>query len=540
MQRRDFLKTGGAAVAGLAAGAAIMRNSPGVLTGTLTRPGMRLGHALRDGRIVPGGPAAANRATEKIPILIVGGGVAGLSAAYFLSKAGMHDHLLLEMEQATGGNAAWGENAVTRYPWGAHYLPLPTRESSHVRHMLQDFGMLLDGVDTEAPAYDERYFVHAPDERVFDGSQWHEGIFYEDGLAQREKDERRRFGEVMGGYRSAYGADGRKAFAMPAELSSMDPKFRQLDSLTMAEWLDANGFKGARLLWYVNYCCRDDFGTGIEKISAWMGVHYFASRGGKGQHAEQGTYLTWPEGLGRLAAELAQRSGGRREHGFVNRLSDVSRGIRASVYFPESGEQREIEARTVIWAAPSHVARHAIGNDLIADRRMLEVESAPWVVANLALKDWPKYRPNAPFSWDNVIMRGQTLGYVVATHQDIVQATHGPTVLTCYDAWSQGGDFAANRRVLEKTDWCTLAGRFLDDLRPAHPDIDALASRMDIRIWGHAMASPGRGFLSHPARNLAKLDGKLLFAHTDAAGYSVFEEASWLGMRAAQKALRGA
>jgi hypothetical protein len=537
MRRRDLLKAGGAAVAGLAVGSAIVAHSPGSLTGSLRRPGMYLGHTLRDARALPG---AASRRMEQVPILIVGGGAAGLSAAYYLSKAGFHDHLLLEMEESIGGNATWGENRVTRYPWGAHYLPLPSRESSHVRHMLQDFGILLDGVDTEAPTYDERMFVHAPDERVFDGSQWHESLFPEDGLAQWEKDERKRFVEVMAGYRGAYGADGRKAFAMPAELSSADPQYRQLDGLTMGDWLAENGFKGARLLWYVNYCCRDDFGTGIEKISAWMGVHYFASRGGEGKHAEQGTYLTWPEGLGRLTTELALRSGGRRERGFVYRLTDVPKGIRASVYFPDSEEHRDIVARKVIWAAPAHVARHAIGHDLVADRRMLEVESAPWVVANLSLNDWPMYRPNAPFSWDNVIMGGQTLGYVVATHQDIVQATHGPTVLTCYDAWSQGGDFARNRRVLEKLDWCTLAGRFLDDLRPAHPDIDKLATRMDIRIWGHAMASPGRGFLSHAGRGLAKLDGNLLFAHTDAAGYSVFEEASWLGMRAAQKVLKGA
>jgi hypothetical protein len=406
--------------------------------------------------------------------------------------------------------------------------------------MLHDFGILLDGPDSDAPAYDERWFVHAPEERVFDGAIWREGLFPEDGLAQWEKDERTRFSDTMRVFRGAFGADGRKAFAMPAELSSMDPKFRQLDSMTMAEWLAQNGFRGSRLRWYVNYSCRDDFGTGIGKISAWMGVHYFASRGGLGLHADAGTYLTWPEGLGRLTNELARRSQGRRERGFVYRLADAGKGIRASAYFPQSREHRDIEARTGIWAAPSHVARHAIGPELIADQRMLESESAPWVVANLALTDWPMYRPDAPFSWDNVLMRGQTLGYVVATHQDIVQATHGPTVLTCYDAWSQGGDFAKNRRVLEKLDWCTLAGRFLDDLRPAHPDIDALATRMDIRIWGHAMASPGKGFLSHPARGLAKLDGKLLFAHTDAAGYSVFEEASWLGMKAAQKAIKRA
>jgi hypothetical protein len=305
----------------------------------------------------------------------------------------------------------------------------------------------------------------------------------------------------------------------------------------MGEWLAANGFKAARLLWYVNYCCRDDFGTGIDMVSAWMGVHYFASRAGKGFYAGEGAFLTWPEGLGRLTTELARRSRGRRERGFVHRLLGTPKGIRALAYFPEHGETREISAQKVIWAAPAHAARYAIGPELLADRRALEVESAPWVVANLELNDWPMHRPEAPFSWDNVIMGGRGLGYVVATHQDIVQATHGPTVLTCYDAWSQGGDFARNRSLLEQAGWAALAGRVLGDLRMAHPDIDRLAARMDIRIWGHAMASPGRGFLSHPARGLAKLDGKLLFAHSDAAGYSVFEEASWLGLRAARKAM---
>ena len=535
MQRRALLKAGAVLGAGLAAGAAALWTpSRPPLAGTLSRPGMGLGHALRQGRL-----GSAARSQEKLAVLIVGGGVTGLSAAYHLSQAGMHDHLLLEMEDGVGGNAAWGENRVTRYPWGAHYLPLPSRESAHVRQLLHDFGMLQDGIDSEAPIYDERIMVHAPEERVFDGAVWHEGLFHEDGLAPWEKDERRRFDETMASLRAAYGADGRKAFAMPSVFSSEDPRYRRLDDLTMAEWLTENGFKGARLLWYVNYCCRYDFGTGIETLSAWMGVHYFASRTGKGFHAEQGAFLTWPEGLGRLTAELAQRSTGRRERGMVFRLADAPRGIRAAAFFPQSGETREILAQTVIWAAPAHVAKYAIGPELLPDRRALQVESAPWVVANLELDDWPMYRPEAPFSWDNVIMGGRGLGYVVATHQDIAQATHGPTVLTCYDAWSQGGDFAGNRRLLEQAQWATLAQGILGDLRLAHPDIDKLATNMDIRIWGHAMASPGRGFLAHPARKLARLQGKLLFAHTDAVGYSVLEEATWLGMRAAQKAMAG-
>lgn len=531
MKRREFLSA--AASAGLVAGAAAL--SQPALGGTLARPGMKLGHALRGARIPSARPVA-----EKVPVLIVGGGVAGLSAAYHLSKAGLRDHLLLEMDDSVGGNAAWGENRITRYPWGAHYLPLPSRESMHVRHMLHEFGILLDGVESEEPVYDERLLVHAPEERVFDGAAWREGVFQLEGLSRRDKDESVRFGEAMARFRVARGADGRKAFAMPSHLSSSDPQYRRLDRLTMAEWMSANGYTGARLLWYVNYCCRDDFGTGIDQVSAWMGVHYYAARAGKGFHAGEGAFLTWPEGLGRLTTELARRSTGRTEHALVHRLADTPGAIKALAFFPDSGEHREITAQKVIWAAPAHVAKRVIGADLLAERNSLEVESAPWVVANLELRDWPMYRPDAPFSWDNVMMGGRGLGYVVATHQEIAQATHGPTVLTCYDAWSQGGDFARNRKVLEHASWSTLAQRFLHDLRPAHPDIDALAARMDIRIWGHAMASPRRGFLSHPARGLAGLGGKLLFAHSDAAGYSVFEEASWLGMNAARKAMSNA
>lgn len=529
MERRDFLKAG---AAGLLAAALPWRE--GSLAGSLQRPGMRLGHALRGGQL-HGAPTK----TEKVALLVVGGGASGLSAAYYLSKAGCHDYLLLEAEETLGGNAAWGENGVTRYPWGAHYLPLPSRESMHLRHMLQDFGILLRNPEAELPEYHERLLVHAPDERVFDGVAWQDGIFPEAGLAPWERDERRRLWDTMERFKAAYGADGRKAFAIPAELSSEDPQYRRLDRLSFSQWADAEGFKGARLRWFLNYCCRDDFGTGSDQVSAWIGVHYFAARAGRGYHAEQGGYLTWPEGLGRLSEELSKRVSGRRERAFVYRVSEAPKGIVASAYFPDAGEHRAILAERLIWAAPAHVARRAFAPGVVADVASLEVPSAPWVVGNLELADWPRYGPNSPLAWDNVFLQGRGLGYVVATHQEIAQATHGPTVFTCYDAWSQGGDFAANRRTLQGISWAALAERFLADLRPAHPDVDRLATRMDIRIWGHAMASPGPGFLSHPARKLAALDGRLLFAHCDAAGYSVFDEASWLGMKAAQKALAG-
>jgi hypothetical protein len=54
------------------------------------------------------------------------------------------------------------------------------------------------------------------------------------------------------------------------------------------------------------------------------------------------------------------------------------------------------------------------------------------------------------------------------------------------------------------------------------------------------MASPLSGFLSNRGLHaLRTVDGKLLFAHADLSGFSVFEEASWWGYRAALRVLGG-
>jgi glycine/D-amino acid oxidase-like deaminating enzyme len=62
-------------------------------------------------------------------VVIVGAGIAGLAAGWKLARSGFADFLLVELESEAGGNSRAGRNAVSAYPWGAHYLPLPNREA---------------------------------------------------------------------------------------------------------------------------------------------------------------------------------------------------------------------------------------------------------------------------------------------------------------------------------------------------------------------------------------------------------------------------
>ena len=60
---------------------------------------------------------------------------------------------------------------------------------------------------------------------------------------------------------------------------------------------------------------------------------------------------------------------------------------------------------------------------------------------------------------------------------------------------------------------------------------------VELTVRGHGMAIPGCGSLTNPGLTaLQAADGRLLFAHADLSGYSVFEEASWWGERAARLA----
>ena len=62
--------------------------------------------------------------------------------------------------------------------------------------------------------------------------------------------------------------------------------------------------------------------------------------------------------------------------------------------------------------------------------------------------------------------------------------------------------------------------------------------RLDAHVWGHGTVRPVPGL--HAGDSLARLAeplGRISFAHTDLSGISLFEEASWHGVRAAEEAL---
>jgi len=73
--------------------------------------------------VSPSSSTAANSKDSKIyDVIIVGGGIAGLTAAFYLTE---YDFLVLEKERQAGGRAASGHYKGVSYAKGAEYLGLP-------------------------------------------------------------------------------------------------------------------------------------------------------------------------------------------------------------------------------------------------------------------------------------------------------------------------------------------------------------------------------------------------------------------------------
>ena len=95
---------------------------------------------------------------------------------------------------------------------------------------------------------------------------------------------------------------------------------------------------------------------------------------------------------------------------------------------------------------------------------------------------------------------------------------------------------ATQRGELLKQPWPHWARIVTDELAQTHPDLPDKLERIDLCRFGHAMSIPTPGVRGSTA--LAALNdtrGRIVFAHSDLAGYSVFEEAYTAGVEAAAR-----
>lgn len=493
---------------------------------------MSVAHSLRSRSTLPTPSAVVEH-----DCIIIGAGISGLSVGYHLAKTGATNFLVLEMEEQIGGNAQFGETNTGKFPQGAHYLPVQNLENQPLLDFLHAIGSISHFSHDGIPYYNEANLCHEPEERLFINGKWHEGIV--EALLQvypNEKPIWDRFFRRMQYFQAYKGADGKDVFYIPERFASLSHDLVHLDQLSFQAYLTENDFRCTSLDWYLNYCCRDDYGQNTANISAFAGIHYFAARKAKSKNCSNDAMLTWPEGNAFLANQLASA--------FPTQIQCTTLVLRVQ----KSGDKRyELLAynwkkktytayitRRLVICTPRHVRARLLADT--DNRNWLVPTHQPWWVATVELKPFSDFS-GAFLSWDNVIFAHQTLGYIHNLNQQIAQP-NGNTLLTFYKPLDSTSASEIRKAYEHQTD-SELEAEIVSELKSIYPEIEKYICYLEVRLWGHGMVSPGINYVTNPMRKEQQksVDGALYFAHTDDAGFSLFEEAFDLGYQLANQLL---
>jgi hypothetical protein len=522
--QRALLAAGGLAGASWLGWRFLRPDSLPPIAGEIVGANSDVGHLLRKAVQVP-----ISREVEEYDVLIVGAGIAGMSAGWKLQKEGITNYKILELHSQEGGNSVWDRERNA--PWGAHYLPVPDPANHELVDLCRDLGMLEDYPGQDSPFVKTEHLCHDPQERLLLHGRWQDGLIPQFGVSEEERAQIARFFAEMETWKTRKGSDDKYAFDIPLDKSSRDEQFLHLDSIPFDEWMLREDYTSPALLWYVNYACRDDYGVPYSEVSAWAGLHYFAARRQFLKGSGNNEVMTWPEGNGRLADGLSElQSQNIRCNALVTELRNTETGVEAIWYDTTANVRHRVRAKTAIYAGPHFTVPYVCPDAPKTPLRGFLY--APWVVANVSLRKRPAGL-GRQLSWDNVSYTSDSLGYVVADHQTLNQKPKDQVVISWYQPLDDRPPKEARTMALEMS-WEQWTDRVLADLEGMHRGITADVERVDVWIWGHGMISPRTGFLWSGDREKAAAPvGKISFAHSDLSGISIFEEAFYQGLRAA-------
>ncbi|HEV2341416.1 MAG TPA: FAD-dependent oxidoreductase [Candidatus Acidoferrales bacterium] len=426
-------------------------------------------HKVRDG-VQYSRPLVSGR----YDVIIVGGGISGLSAAYFLDK---YDFLLLEKEPHFGGNAYLEEYEGQAYATGAAF----DFKGSESEKLASELGLKLLPIDNPDPTILKGKWVpdtwrSGLDELPYPKSvresfkNFKKDVLALNALSQPEKYDTEPLSKYLGGYA---------------------PEIKH--------WWDAYG--------------PSNWGADSKNTSFWIAMFDFKDMT---QEPINDNRVTLPGGNGAISKMLYDRlAANHREHmlGAATVVGVEQQNQEVNVTYMHGGKLQTVAAKAVIMATPKFITSLLVAGLPPAQRdAMNAIRYAPYPVVNLIFDKrvydrgydtWCPGNSFTDFTPADWVLRNQA-GY----HQE-------KEILTLYTPL----DLAERHRLLTVEGCKSIALGVLRDFQKLLPELhDAKPVEVHLYRRGHPMFMSSPSVYTKILPTASRPMQRIFFANTDSIG----------------------
>ncbi|MGB8655357.1 MAG: NAD(P)-binding protein [Candidatus Acidiferrales bacterium] len=450
-------------------------------------------HKVRDGGTFPK-PAPS----KKCEVVIVGGGVSGMSAAYFLRE---RDFFLIEKEPHWGGNAYREEYQGQGFATGSAF----DTEGSHSAQLAHELGLTLLPVKSADPTIANGKWVY---------DTWGAGLD-ELPYPAAVRDSFKKFRADMLAIDFEKNKEMYDAKTLASITDAYAPEIRQ--------WWDAFG--------------PSNWGARAEDTSAYVGLSGFAEMT---TLANDDIRVTLPGGNGALAAALAKWLTAKYAERMVADAAAVSVDPQkdgVNVTYVQGGQPLTVAAKYAVMATPKFfTARIVAGLPGAQSDAMMQFRMCPYPVINMIF-DRPVYNK----AYDTWCPGNTFTDFIVADW--VLQRQPGyrqkNNILSFYTPLRE----AQRSRMLEVAGCRTIATHALADFQKLLPEFrDAEPVEIHFYRRGHPMFLPAPGLYTKVIPLARQPMERVFFANTDSVGpmsdisnavLISSKAAEWVGKRAA-------
>jgi monoamine oxidase len=428
----------------------------------------RICHQVRDGKVFSRPPASA-----KHDVIIVGGGVSGLTAAYHLQH---RDVLMLEKEPHWGGNAYAMEYDDSAYATGSAFIWSDSDAFSFAKEI---------GVDPLP--------VDCPDGSIING------VFVPDT-----------WGDGLN--KLPYPPITRESFKkFKKEILAIDVEKRgeELYNVPFSDFMKL--YAGEIKQWWDTYG-PSNWGAASDETAAAVGIHELQEIAVQSHSDDR---YTWPGGIGaltrKLADLLAPKLGDRMQLG-ATIVAVVPGKDDVQVTYMSGADLKTVAAKAVIMATPKFITRRVVEG--IPDKQgeaMQQIRYAPYCVVNLIF-DKPVFNKG----YDTWCPGNTFTDFVVADW--VIRKKSGYkqkyNILSCYTPLKE----EQRPYLLTEAGARKIAANVLRDFQKLTPETNVDPTEVHIYRRGHPIYMSTPGLYTRVQPLVRQPMERVIFANTDSQG----------------------